>query len=308
MSGERRTAEHREEARAAQETAKQEYSREELSEEEYDERMDILDAERSMAGESMLYDDGRQYSIEKEKGVVKEGKTEYNKHNMPTRPAKTGDTFPPYNESHSDANERATRWAHREDVDEGRQRIMSYHGGKYLMKKDSNAWLRYSIVKKLTQKEYARMKRYYGEDGEYVENSGQQQGRKRTVPYSEKDRKLDNDREGGSGNPALSDRYNRKTGSARAMVGEQNRGDGTENGRIGTDEYSVENRQSVERPQADNIQYAIEKDAEQGGTEASSENARAAKCGALVLKTEQDSFDTSVGTQVYNALKKNKKK
>lgn len=77
MSGERRTAEHREEARAAQETTKQEYSREELSEEEYDERMDILDAERSMAGESMLYDDGRQYAIEKEKGVAKEGKTWY---------------------------------------------------------------------------------------------------------------------------------------------------------------------------------------------------------------------------------------
>lgn len=84
MGGERRTAEHREEAHAAQETAKQEYSREELSEEEYDERMDILDAERSMAGESMLYDDGRQYAIEKEKGVAKHIRNNYNNTNGET--------------------------------------------------------------------------------------------------------------------------------------------------------------------------------------------------------------------------------
>ncbi|MBE7063545.1 MAG: hypothetical protein E7390_07160 [Ruminococcaceae bacterium] len=49
-----------------------------LTEEEYDEKMDTLDAEASMAGESMLYEDGRQYSIKKEKGVANEEKTNYN--------------------------------------------------------------------------------------------------------------------------------------------------------------------------------------------------------------------------------------
>ena len=76
---ERYIAENREAVKAAQENAAREYAREDMTAEEYDETMDILDAERSMAGESMLYDDGRQYSIEKEKGVANKGEKRYNK-------------------------------------------------------------------------------------------------------------------------------------------------------------------------------------------------------------------------------------
>ncbi len=51
------------ETQAAKNAVATEYADENITEAEYDERMDILEAEASMAGESMLYDDGRKYSI-----------------------------------------------------------------------------------------------------------------------------------------------------------------------------------------------------------------------------------------------------
>ncbi len=62
--------------------------------------------------------------------------------------------FPPFNESRSEANERATRWAHREDVDEGAMKIAFYHNGIYLIEKTTDSELGYQIIKKIPKKEY----------------------------------------------------------------------------------------------------------------------------------------------------------
>ena len=68
-------------------------------------------------------------------------------------PKKWG-TFPPYDKSFSEANELATRWAHREDIESGAQKAVSYHGKWYLVEKFDSADLGYQIVDRLTDEEY----------------------------------------------------------------------------------------------------------------------------------------------------------
>jgi len=64
-------------------------------------------------------------------------------------------TFPPYDKSFSEANELATRWAHREDIEAGYQKAVSYHGKWYLIEKFDSADLGYQIVGHMTDKEVA---------------------------------------------------------------------------------------------------------------------------------------------------------
>ena len=64
-------------------------------------------------------------------------------------------TFPPYNKSFSEANELAIRWAHREDIEVGDQRPISYHGKWYLVEKFDSADLGYQIVDQLNEIEIA---------------------------------------------------------------------------------------------------------------------------------------------------------
>ena len=59
-----------------------------------------------------------------------------------------GDTFPPYNESHSDANERASRWAHGKNVKSGDRKIVPYLGAWYIIEASDDAPLRYRILEK----------------------------------------------------------------------------------------------------------------------------------------------------------------
>lgn len=69
-----------------------------------------------------------------------------------------GKTFPPYNISQSDANEWATRWAHRDDIKTGDQTIVFYRGSPHLIEKYDSAELGYQIEKKIRQKEYNEFK------------------------------------------------------------------------------------------------------------------------------------------------------
>ena len=63
-------------------------------------------------------------------------------------------TFPPYDRSFSEANELAARWAHREDIEAGYQKAISYHGKWYLIEKFDSADLGYQIVGRLADEEY----------------------------------------------------------------------------------------------------------------------------------------------------------
>ena len=49
----------------------------------------------------------------------------------------------------------ATRWAHREDIEAGYQKAISYHGKWYLIEKFDSADLNYQIVGRLTDREIA---------------------------------------------------------------------------------------------------------------------------------------------------------
>ena len=74
-------------------------------------------------------------------------------------------TFPPYDKSFSEANELATRWAHREDIEAGDQRPISYHGKWYLIEKFDSADLKYQIVDTLTERKVAEYQKEYNDYG-----------------------------------------------------------------------------------------------------------------------------------------------
>lgn len=67
-----------------------------------------------------------------------------------------GKTFPPYNESFSEANELATRWAKQETIREGWQKLISFQDNWYLVEKFSDTDNGYQIVDKIRKGEYER--------------------------------------------------------------------------------------------------------------------------------------------------------
>jgi len=66
-------------------------------------------------------------------------------------------TFPPYNKSHSEANQIATRWAARSDVEVGVRCVIFYNDSPYLIEKFSDTDYGYQIIKKVPIKEYRRI-------------------------------------------------------------------------------------------------------------------------------------------------------
>ena len=79
-----------------------------------------------------------------------------------------GKTFPPYNESYSEANQIATRWAKQDNVESGSQKIISYHNHWYVVEKFDSMPSGYQIVKRIKNSEYdkylQKIDSYKGED------------------------------------------------------------------------------------------------------------------------------------------------
>lgn len=79
-----------------------------------------------------------------------------------------GKNFPPYNESFSEANELATRWAKQDSIKEGWQKLISFQDNWYLVEKFSDMDNGYQIVEKIRKGEYDRyakiIKSYEGVD------------------------------------------------------------------------------------------------------------------------------------------------
>lgn len=73
-------------------------------------------------------------------------------------------TFPPYNESKSDANEWATRWAHREEVETGAQTLVFYHNRCYVIGKYDSADLKYQIEGRISYSAYESIRKELEED------------------------------------------------------------------------------------------------------------------------------------------------
>lgn len=81
--------------------------------------------------------------------VDSESETQYNRKGF------VNGTFPTYREGKgTQANELATRWAHRADVLAGDRTAISFNGSWYLIEKFDSSDLGYQIVAKLTQRQY----------------------------------------------------------------------------------------------------------------------------------------------------------
>lgn len=68
--------------------------------------------------------------------------------------SKIMNTFPLYNESGSEANQIATRWAKSPNVETGSQKLVSYHDRWYLIEKFDSADWGYQIVREVKSSEY----------------------------------------------------------------------------------------------------------------------------------------------------------
>ena len=82
-------------------------------------------------------------------------------------------TFPPYNESKSDANEWSTRWAHREDVAVGAQTLVFYHNRCYVIGKYETADLKYQIDGRISYSAYESIRKELEEDARNREKQSQ---------------------------------------------------------------------------------------------------------------------------------------
>lgn len=81
--------------------------------------------------------------------VDSESETQYNRKGL------VNGTFPTYREGKgTQANELATRWAHRADVLAGDRTAISFNGSWYLIEKFDSSDLGYQIIAKLTQRQY----------------------------------------------------------------------------------------------------------------------------------------------------------
>ena len=67
--------------------------------------------------------------------------------------------FPPYNESQSDANEWAMRWARKSDVNTGDQRLATYRGRWYIIEKFDDTPYGYQIIRYVKNKDVDRVKK-----------------------------------------------------------------------------------------------------------------------------------------------------
>ena len=157
-----------------------------------------------------------------------------------------GGVFPPYNKSHSDANERATRWAHNEDIETGAQRIFFYKGDAYLVEKFDSMDLGYLVMKKLSKSEVQVLDRYDKfEEGEIEngENYGKQHRRNGTLPNSKKHQEgIENPQRSGIYDYS-SDRHNGETAEVQGMDREQDGKRSSEHDGSRDNEHSVEDRE-----------------------------------------------------------------
>lgn len=159
-----------------------------------------------------------------------------------------GGVFPPYNKSHSDANERATRWAHNDDIETGAQRIFFYKGSPYLVEKFDSMDLGYLVMRKLSKREAKALDRYDKfEDGEIEngENYGEQRRGNGTLPNSKKHQEgIENTQRSGIHNYS-SDKHNGEIAEVQGMDREQDGKRSSERNGSRDNKRSVEDREEV---------------------------------------------------------------
>ncbi len=165
--------------------------------------------------------------------------------------------FPPYNKSKSDANEQATRWAHKDEIEAGTQKLISYYGRWYVIEKFDSADLRYQIVGVVSAKEINKLI-----NGVKKRENRFKQSKQRVL------NRLANSHEGGSSvglrrhsSDYYANQYGRQTGSIQKLDKDQNEEQSVSNDTGRSVEQDSTDRQAGGR--VDNS-YSIESEAHYG--------------------------------------------
>lgn len=172
------------------------------------------------------------------------------------------EVFPPYNVSHSEANEIATRWAHREDVKEYARKIVRFNGNAYVVEKDSTRDLMYRIVVMLDSQENGFLETHKtkrGRHNEWNENNNDKQSRSGgVVSDSGYVGAKHNSRRGNIRNGFGADRHSVETDRTEKMdnVGNERR-ENSSNGR-GLVEFGVEDSENKVKYSFDSAESDIE--------------------------------------------------
>lgn len=159
--------------------------------------------------------------------------------NFNIRPVKMK-VFPPYNQSQSDANERATRWAHKENVKTGAQKLVSYHNRWYIIEKFDSAELGYQIVGSVTKKQvddFINEEKRYGNENEQRE-AGILEG------FVEDTEKADSNGLRGYGIDNDANQHGRETGTVQGVVEDQIQGREVSDNTHRSDEYDGTDRKN----------------------------------------------------------------
>lgn len=127
--------------------------------------------------------------------------------------------FRPYNETKSDTNEIATRWAYNEDLKNGARTIVYHRGVPYLIEKFDSLDLKYQIVKRIKKKELELYEQYYSrtemdKDGKVTTTHAKSRGTVSTDGQDSSEHKLQQNDVYADNN---SDRHNREAGGIQRM-------------------------------------------------------------------------------------------
>lgn len=165
-----------------------------------------------------------------------------------------GGVFPPYNKSHSDTNERATRWAHNEKLESGAQRIFFYKGSPYLVEKFDSMDLKYLVVEKLNKKSLSRYDRNmveYEKRDNNGRNNGLQSGRKRTVSDNRQNKGFRESGRGSHDDNNSSDQYNGKASEIQSLDREQDEKWSSRNDR------NRDYKRDIEDSEGENVRFSV---------------------------------------------------
>lgn len=157
-----------------------------------------------------------------------------------------GKNFPPYNESFSEANTLATRWAHETDIQSGDQTAISFNNEWYLIEKFDDSDLGYQIIDKLTEQEYLT----YEEEWNNV-NRQEQSIQKSVSSITSLDRQRDSFDRRKSNNDSSRSQQRGENKQVQQVGGEQTQGRQTSSDRSGDSKSGGSSQQ---------IKYSLKED------------------------------------------------
>ncbi len=193
--------------------------------------------ESALAASGEKYLRGKMGARKDDDDIDKNGETEYNKkkNNL------INSTFPTYKEGQvTQANELATRWAHRADIEAGDQTAIPFNDNWYLIKKYDDSDWGYLIDAKLTEQEYLTYKE------EWENGNGREQSIQEGISrFTSLDRQGDSSIRGKSNNDSSRSQQREKNQEVRGVGQEQSQRWETRSNGSGDSESGSTSKQGV---------------------------------------------------------------